>query len=146
MKKKRLGSRGERGKLKAKARQARIIDKKLLMRFCWGFERSERDRYYYYVSLLLIETGMHLQDLLKMTIKQAKKQAFIKQYPQIDIWVINWLGRYAEKRNCCFLLAKRCRKSYTYFFRKKMSKSGKVAVLKRIVPLLKRGSASHRET
>ncbi|MDP8287968.1 MAG: hypothetical protein RAP03_14960 [Candidatus Electryonea clarkiae] len=141
MKKTQCGS-GESGEKRVKAkelfRQPVISDKELVMRFCWGFGRSERDRYYYYVSLLLIETGMHLQDLLKVTITHVKNRAFINQYPHLDSRLINWLMRYSEKRNCCYLLAKRCRKSYTYFFKKMMRRSGKVAALRRIVPLLKK--------
>jgi hypothetical protein len=114
-------------------------DKEILMRFCWGFGTSERDRYYYYVSLLLIETGMHLQDLLRLTIKQAESIKFRNDYPAIDPEIINWLRKYSRKRNCCYLLAKRCRKSYTYFFRQIMRKSGKVCACRRIVPALKRG-------
>jgi len=118
--------------------QQAISDKEFLMRFCWGFGISERDRYYYSVSLLLIETGMHLQDLLKVTLKQIENKTFTNEYPLANRTVIKWLCRYSESKKCNFLLAKRSRQSYTYYFQKMMRKSGKVLALRRIVPLLKK--------
>jgi len=119
-------------------RPPEISDKECLMRFCWGFNRSERDRYYFYVSLLLIETEMDLKDLLKVTLKQIENKTFTNEYPLTNPTVIKWLCRYSESKKCSFLLAKRSRQSYTYFFRKMMRKSGKVLAQRRIIPLLKR--------
>jgi len=141
VKKSTVSKRGsERGKNKNAVIKPSIRqDKEILMRFCWGFGTSERDRYYYYVSLLLIETSMHLQDLLMLTIKQAESKKFKNTYPDSDPVIIAWLKTYSKTRNCCYLLAKRCRKSYTYFFRQMMRKSGKVYACRRIVPVFKRG-------
>ncbi len=112
-------------------------DKEFLAWFFWGFGRTEKEKYYFYVSLLLIETGMDLQDLLQLTIKEAESQRFKARFPQLDLYLINQLKKRAEKKKCQFLLSARCRKSYIYFFRK-ILRRGRGEKDMRVIPRLKK--------
>jgi hypothetical protein len=112
-------------------------EKEIIARLCWSFDKTEKDRYYYYVTLLLIWTGTALKDLLQITVRQAESVSFQKRYPLIDSFVISRLKRISENKNCSFLLSVRCRKSYIYYFRKLIRKSGMKKCTKRIVPVLK---------
>ena len=112
-------------------------DKEFLAWFFWGFGSTEKEKYYFYVSLLLIETGMDLQDLLQVTIKEAESKRFKTQFPQLDPYLITRLTKIAEKKKCQFLLSARCRKSYIYFFRK-ILRRGRGEKDMRVIPRLKK--------
>jgi len=112
-------------------------EKLLVAKLVWGFGLKMEDKYYYHVVLILIATGMHLKDLLNLTIEEAEKSEFKIRYPLVDNVSISWLKKQSEKNNCSYLLHIRHRKSYQYYFNKIMRKSCPPNGKKRIIPGLK---------